>query len=126
MGLTALVTSVGNANSTRFRLVQFQALPVPVTHPRIALSTMLLTNSMQVLTESSSYIEALEAMESEPLTAPAYFIMAGSQPGAGAVVTRDRNFLTNLWVLDVSASVPNSWYLLETNYVSLHIAALHN
>ena len=86
---------------------------------------MLLTNSMQVLTESSSYIEALEALESEPLTAPAYFIMAGSQPGAGAVVTRDRNFLTNLWVLDVSASVPNSWYLLETNYVSLHIAALH-
>ena len=31
MGLIALVTSTGNANSTQLRLVQFQALPVPVT-----------------------------------------------------------------------------------------------
>lgn len=73
---------------------------------------------MQVLTESSSYMEALEILERELLTAPVYYILAGSQPGAGAVVTRDRNSLTNLWVLNVSASVPNSWYLLETNYVS--------
>ena len=53
------------------------------------------------------------------MTAPVYFIMAGSQPGEGAVITRDRNFLTDLWALNVSASVPNSWYLLETNYVSI-------
>ena len=46
MGLIALVTSTGNANSTRLRLVQFHALPVPVTraiNPHIALSTVLLT-----------------------------------------------------------------------------------
>ena len=45
-GLIALVTGTGNANSTRLRLVQFHALPVPVTraiNPHIALSTVLLT-----------------------------------------------------------------------------------
>jgi len=46
MGLIALATSTGNANSTQLRLMQFHALPVPVTHainPHIALSTVLLT-----------------------------------------------------------------------------------
>ena len=46
MGLIALVTSSGNANSIWLRLVQFHALPVPVTcaiDPHIALSTVLLT-----------------------------------------------------------------------------------
>ena len=46
MGLIALVTSTGNANSTQLRLVQFHALLVPVTHAinlHIALSTVLLT-----------------------------------------------------------------------------------
>ena len=42
MGLIALVTSTGNANST-----QFHAVPVPVTraiNPHITLSTVLLLN----------------------------------------------------------------------------------
>ena len=46
MGLIALITSTGNTNSTRLRLVQFHALPVPVTraiNPHIALSPVLLT-----------------------------------------------------------------------------------
>ena len=46
MGLIALVTGTGKANSTRLRLMQFHALPVPVTcaiNPHIALSTVLLT-----------------------------------------------------------------------------------
>ena len=45
MGLIALVTGTGKANCTRLRLVQFQALPVPVTRAiksHIALSTTLL------------------------------------------------------------------------------------
>ena len=40
------ITGTGNANNTRLHLVQFHALPVPVTcaiNPHIALSTMLLT-----------------------------------------------------------------------------------
>lgn len=79
----------------------------------------------KVLTESASYAEALSMLERALLTAPAYFIMAGKQAGQGAVVTRDRNFLTDLWALNFSVSVPNSWYILETNYVSRH-TQVHN
>jgi len=46
MGLMALVTSTGNANSVQLRLMQFQALPVPFNcaiNPHTALSIMLLT-----------------------------------------------------------------------------------
>ena len=46
MGLIALVTGTGNANCTRLHLMQFPALPLPVTraiNPHIALSTVLLT-----------------------------------------------------------------------------------
>ena len=59
-------------------------------------------------------------LKEEPLTAPVYYIVAGSRPNQAAVISRDRNFLGDLWVLNVSSAVPNSWYLLETNYVSLN------
>ena len=72
----------------------------------------------QVLTTVSSYKEASELLQKETLAAPVYYIVAGSEPNEGAVVTRDRNFLRDLWVLNVSSTVPNSWYILETNYVS--------
>jgi len=32
MGLITLITGTGKANSTQLCLVQFEALPVPVTH----------------------------------------------------------------------------------------------
>ena len=55
MGLIALVTSTGNVNSTWLHLMQFHALPVPVTraiNPHIALSTVLLTIHVHVHVDS--------------------------------------------------------------------------
>ncbi len=69
----------------------------------------------------SSYSEVVELLGKEPLTAPTYFITAGSAHNEGAVLTRDRNTLANLWSLNVSAAVPSSWYLLETNYVRAYM-----
>ena len=72
----------------------------------------------QVLTSVRSYDEAVEQLKREPLCAPVYFITAGSQSGQGAVIIRDRNFLRSFIPLHVSLPAdPNSWYLLETNYV---------
>ena len=51
------------------------------------------------------------------IVAPVYYILAGTKPNEGAVITCDRNILVNLWQLNVSSSVPDTWYLLETNYV---------
>ena len=72
---------------------------------------------LQVLTHARSYDEALDMLNKHYLAAPVYYILAGSKPNEGAVITRDRSILVNLWQLNVSASVPDSWYLLETNYV---------
>ena len=73
----------------------------------------------QILSTATTYEEAVKILKGESLTAPVYYIVAGSLPSQGAVLSRDRNFLADLWVLNVSSAVPNSWYLLETNYVSL-------
>ena len=72
---------------------------------------------LQVLTHAKSYNEALDMLNKHYLAAPVYYILAGSKPNEGAVITRDRNILVNLWQLNVSTSAPDSWYLLETNYV---------
>ena len=66
MGLIALVTGTGITNSTRLRLVQFHALPVPVTraiNPHIALSTVLLTIQSDMNIEEGAIEEGDNAME---------------------------------------------------------------
>ena len=68
--------------------------------------------------KETSYEDALVALSHTPIIAPVYYIIAGSSSNQGAVLARDRNSLRDLWPLKVSPDTPNSWYLLETNYVS--------
>ena len=71
-----------------------------------------------MLTAAQSYDEAIDHLKKEVLSAPVYYISAGSQSNQGAIITRDRNELRKLSPLNVSLTTdPNSWYLLETNYV---------
>lgn len=68
----------------------------------------------------------METLTKEPLVAPVYYIIAGSGPNEGAVVTRSRKKCIDLWLLNSSNSsstkgndtLLEQWYLLETNYVS--------
>ena len=72
----------------------------------------------QVLTVAQSYDDAINQLKEEVLSAPVYYISAGSQPNQGAIITRDRNVVRKFTPLNVSLNTdPNSWYLLETNYV---------
>ena len=75
---------------------------------------------VQVLTEAKSYDEAIQMLSKHYIAAPVYYTIAGSKANEGAVITRDRNILNDLWLLNVSSSDPNSWYILETNYVCYH------
>ncbi len=71
-----------------------------------------------MLTAAQSYDDAIDQLKKEVLSAPVYYISAGSQPNQGAIITRDRNDLRQFLPLNVSLTTdPNSWYLLETNYV---------
>ncbi len=75
----------------------------------------------QVLTVATSYDEAVMMLEKEPVTAPVYYITAGSLPNQGAVLTRDRNSLADIITLNTTNSTNGAtgdrWYLLQTNYV---------
>lgn len=79
-------------------------------------------NALQVLTYAKSYAEAVDMLKRESLTAPVYFITAGSLPNQGAILTRDRNKLADALSLNTSdidlQGSANRWYLLQTNYVS--------
>ena len=59
----------------------------------------------------------IAALNTTMLIAPAYYIVAGANPGEGAVVTRSRDGPDNshgmgIWRLDA----PSAWYRLETNF----------
>ena len=62
---------------------------------------------------STSYTDAVNLLSSSDLIAPAYFILGGTEPDEGIVITRDQFELINLWKLDTKNNI---WYLLETNY----------
>lgn len=59
---------------------------------------------------ADTYDEALEVIVNTPTIAPAYAILAGTQPGEGAVVSRDRDTAVDVWTLS-----DDRWFLVETN-----------
>jgi N-acylethanolamine-hydrolysing acid amidase len=75
--------------------------------------THLLRN---VLLNDKSYQSAVESISTEKITAPTYYILAGTQPGEGVVLTRDRNTLADKWTVSATPTTSGSWYILETNY----------
>lgn len=62
---------------------------------------------------STSFNDAVNMLTASDLIAPAYFILGGTEPDDGIVITRDQDSAINLWKLDTKNSI---WYLLETKY----------
>jgi len=65
-----------------------------------------------VMLNATSYHQAKKMFATAELIAPAYFILGGIHPGEGAVITRDRKKIADMWELTTS----HRWYLVETNY----------
>ena len=69
---------------------------------------------------TSTFDDVLPAFNATRLIAPAYFVVAGANPGEGAVVTRNRTHAVDthggtaqgIWRL----TAPKEWWRLETNY----------
>lgn len=76
----------------------------------------------ELLTTSTSFVEAVETLTKVLLVAPVYYIIAGSGLNEGAVITRARDKCIDLWLLESGNSsrgnntLLQKWYLLETNY----------
>lgn len=63
--------------------------------------------------EDFDYEDALVFLADKPLIAPCYLIIAGTEPWQGAVITRDRIAVLDMWKIGANDS---RWYLVETNY----------
>lgn len=59
------------------------------------------------------YEKALVFLADKPLIAPCYIIIGGAKPSQGAVITRDRIAVLDLWKINVDKG---AWFLVETNY----------
>lgn len=60
-----------------------------------------------------TFEDAVDFFSDVKLSAAAYFIIGGTKPGEGAVVTRDRDRAVDVFRLNPPAG---AWYVLETNY----------
>lgn len=70
--------------------------------------------SRQLMENGTNYENAKTTLSTSKLLAPVYFILAGTQPGEGAIITRDRNS-DRADVYSLSDS-EDKWFLLQTNY----------
>jgi len=75
-------------------------------------ATMVSFLTRDVLTLRNDYNAALNDLSNGVLIADVYYILAGTRPGQGAVITRNRQNATDVWQLNS----PSQWYVLETNY----------
>lgn len=69
----------------------------------------------EVMQEAKDYEDAKRMLSKTRLLAPVYFILGGTKPGEGSVITRDRDDY-NVVNLGSSATGSGSWYLVQTNY----------
>jgi len=63
--------------------------------------------------EVDSFEKAIDYFSKTPVSAAGYMIVAGVKAGEGAVLTRDRDSLVDMWRLD---AIAGRWFLVETNY----------
>jgi len=80
-----------------------------ITENNASLVTFL---SRTVLTNENDFAAAIDNLSNDALIADVYYIVAGVNPGEGAVISRNRLNATDVWRLDS----PSRWFEVETNY----------
>jgi acid ceramidase len=65
-----------------------------------------------MLTHSQSYDQSVKYLSEVPLIAPCYYIVAGTKPKQGVIISRARNESAGIQLLGKD----NSWFIIETNY----------
>ncbi|XP_045202882.2 acid ceramidase-like [Mercenaria mercenaria] len=71
--------------------------------------------SRETMEYAPDFAAARDKLANTQLIAPAYFILGGTKPGEGAVITRNREVNgTDVWMM--TDKTAGGWYVLETNY----------
>ncbi|XP_048338662.1 N-acylethanolamine-hydrolyzing acid amidase [Sphaerodactylus townsendi] len=66
-----------------------------------------------VLSKADSYQTASMMLAQTPIIAGVYYIIGGTKPNEGMVITRNRRGPVDIWPLD---AMDGGWYRVETNY----------
>jgi len=61
----------------------------------------------------NTFSKAVDKLSHAPLAAPIYVIVAGTNPGEGSVITRDRNGPADIWTLNATEG---RWFEVQTNW----------
>ncbi|XP_005555087.4 N-acylethanolamine-hydrolyzing acid amidase isoform X2 [Macaca fascicularis] len=67
----------------------------------------------QTLNESENFEAAVGKLAKTPLIADVYYIVGGTSPQEGVVITRNRDGPADIWPLD---PLNGAWFRVETNY----------
>ncbi|XP_028645015.1 N-acylethanolamine-hydrolyzing acid amidase isoform X1 [Grammomys surdaster] len=67
----------------------------------------------RTLSESENFEAAVYTLAKTPLIADVYYIVGGTSPKEGLVITRDRGGPADIWPLD---PLNGAWFRVETNY----------
>jgi len=68
-----------------------------------------------LLSSDYDFENVIEIFNTTKLIAPVYYIVSGTKPGEGAIITRDRND-GNVRRIGDAKQGDGSWYVCETNY----------
>jgi len=77
--------------------------------PNTTAACFLIRDTLQNI---DSFEPAVTQLATVSLSAPIYIIVAGTKPGEGAVITRNRENAADIWRLDA----PSRWFEVETNF----------
>lgn len=67
----------------------------------------------KTLSDSENFEEAVYTLAKKPLIADVYYIVGGTAPREGVVITRNRGGPADIWPLD---PLNGAWFRVETNY----------
>eukprot|EP01087_Luapelamoeba_hula_P021033 TRINITY_DN727_c0_g1_i1.p1 TRINITY_DN727_c0_g1~~TRINITY_DN727_c0_g1_i1.p1 ORF type:complete len:488 (-),score=81.30 TRINITY_DN727_c0_g1_i1:33-1496(-) len=76
-------------------------------------ATLVSFLTRDVLAREADFNSAVYQLSNDELIADVYYTVAGTKPGQGVVISRNRLNATNLWPL---APASNEWFVLQTNY----------
>jgi len=68
----------------------------------------------ETMENCTNFDDAVDSLSNTPLLSPVYYIVGGSRPFEGVIITRGLNSTDSLVQMDPSSD--DGWYVLQTNY----------
>jgi hypothetical protein len=88
----------------------FDEIIFALEHTNASLVSFLTRTTLET---KYNFTEAVKFLKNYPLVADVYYTVAGSNPGEGIVIARNRTDTANTTVINLNE---NKWYVLITNY----------